>query len=114
MSLDSERQQSHSLSPIHPRKCCLRGFVPAKKITEAYRDARPEQRVACEGTLIVYLALRALIAYLSLKDDGHDDSVNGDGFAEDDTELGPDYLTKFLERIRGALTAAPRMLAPAM
>ena len=64
--------------------------------------------------MIVDLALRTLISDFSLEDDCHDDSVNGDGLAEDDAEWMPNYLTKFLERIRGALTAAPRMLAPAM
>jgi hypothetical protein len=36
------------------------------------------------------------------------------GFTKDNAELNMIYLTKFFDLIRGALTAAPRMLAPVM
>jgi hypothetical protein len=49
-----------------------------------------------------------------LQNDGHDDTVDGDGFTKDNAELNMIYLTKFFDLIRGALTAAPRMLAPVM
>ena len=50
----------------------------------------------------------------SLENDCHDHSVDSHGFTEDDANLLYEYLTKFLDLILGALTAAPKMLAPAI
>jgi len=47
-----------------------------------------------------------------LKDDCHDDPIDSNSFTKNDTELLFKYLTKFLDLILGALTAAPRILEP--
>ncbi len=49
-----------------------------------------------------------------MQNNRHDDSVDSNGFTKDDAKLKEQYLTKFFDRIRGALTAAPRMVAPVM
>ena len=64
--------------------------------------------------MVVFAEAGRVLVDLALQDDGHDDTVDGDGLAEDDAGLCGEYLTRFLERMRGALTAAPKMLAPEM
>ena len=50
----------------------------------------------------------------SLQYDRHDDTVDSNSLAKNNTELMLMNLTKFFDRILGALTAAPKMLAPAI
>lgn len=90
------------------------GGVPAEEVGEADGDSGPEERVAREGALGVVVETGRVLVDLALQDDRHDHSVDGHCLAEDDAGLGQQYLTRFLERMRGALTAAPRMLAPEM
>lgn len=59
--------------------------VPAEEVAEANRDAGPEERVASEGALSPVGTEGALVSDFSLEDDGHDDTVDGDGLTEDYT-----------------------------
>ena len=86
--------------------------LPAEEIGEADGDACPEEGVPTEHDFVGVLAL--VLVDLALEDDGHDDTVDGDSLAENHTDLPNAYLTKFLDLILGAFTAAPRILAPAM
>ena len=69
-----------------PHTCWIIGAVPAEEVAEAYRDAGPEEGVACEGEVGVegLVGGKAGITDFPLQDDGHDDPVDGHGFTEDD------------------------------
>jgi len=60
------------------------------------------------------VVLASRVIDLSLQNDSHNDSINGHCFTENNAAFVYYYLTKFLERILGAFTAAPKILAPAM
>jgi hypothetical protein len=49
-----------------------------------------------------------------LENDGHNYTVYSNSLAKNNAWLCTLYLTKFFERIRGAFTAAPKILAPEM
>lgn len=90
-------------------------IVPAEEIAEANRDACPEERVTTEHDLVrVFSVSHCHLVDLSLQDNCHDDTIDGHCLTEDYAKLLLSYLTRFLERIRGAFTAEPRILAPAM
>lgn len=92
----------------------MRRAVPAEEVGEAHGDSGPEEGVAGEGALVVLAEAGGVLVDLALQDDRHNHSVDGHRLAEDYALLCAEYLTRFLERIRGALTAAPRILAPEM
>lgn len=76
---------AHPLPETPTQILRLRWQVPAEEVGEADGDAGPEQRVAREGALRVVGAALGFVD-LPLQDDGHDDSVDGHGLAEDNAE----------------------------
>ena len=60
--------------------------VPAEEVTEAYWDTGPKECISCKSTLSPICAKWALIAYFSLKNDCHDDTVDSHGFTENNAE----------------------------
>lgn len=142
-----------------------RRHAPARQVAHTTAYARPEQSVAGSNVEVFRVYERARLGevgllHLCLKDDGDDDSVDGDRLAEDDaaaahaTSGGPAgarrqggcghthrprqcvcacgacrepmaklwrrqreaaaHLIRFLERMRGARTAAPSRDEPVM
>lgn len=94
-------------------------LLPTKQVRNAHWNSCPKQWVSTKHHFIGILEVcfRSWCGqdcYFSLQDDRHDDSINSDGFTENNAVSIKKYLTKFFDRIRGALTAAPRMLAPVM
>ena len=116
MSQGFEHQQSHIQNLILQHTCWIFWWLPTEKITEANRYSCPEEWIPCKWKCsIVHITVRtARISHFTLKNDCHDDSVNSHCLTENNTECMYKYLTKFFDLILGALTAAPRMLAPAM
>lgn len=94
-------------------------FVPAEQVWNTHWHSCPKQRISAKHHIIWILEI-SFNSWswenidFSLQNDCHDDSVNSNGFTKDDAKLEGLYLTKFFDRIRGALTAAPRMVAPVM
>ena len=58
--------------------------VPTEEITEANWDTGPEERVTSESALTPIWTERALISNFSLKNDSHNDTIDGDGLTEND------------------------------
>ena len=87
--------------------------VPTEQITKSNWNSGPKQRVSGIAAGLPSL-LAGRIVDLSLEYDSHDHTIDSNCFTEDDTTFCKLYLTRFLERMRGALTAAPSILAPAM
>lgn len=85
----------------------------AEKVAESNWNSCPEERIACKVARL-QIALASCVIDLSLQNDGHNDSIDGDCLTENNAIFVYYYLTKFLERILGAFTAAPKILAPAM
>lgn len=61
----------------------MRIVVPAGQVGEPDSDARPEQCVAAEHKLRVVIGCVFGAVHLSLQDDGHDNAIDGHGFAHD-------------------------------
>jgi len=94
-------------------------MVPAKQVWNTDWDACPEEWVPTEHDIVwvlevVFGAWGWKCCDFSLQNDGHDDSINSDSLTKDNASLKIAYLTKFFDLIRGALTAAPRIVAPVM
>ena len=85
-SQDFGHQRLRILSLILLHTCWIVRVVPAEEVAEAYRDAGPEEGVACEGEVRVegLIGGKAGISNFPLQDDGHNDPVDGHGFTEDD------------------------------
>ena len=85
-SQDFGHQRLRILNLILLHTCWIVGFIPAEEVAETYRDAGPEQGVSCECEVGVegLVGGEAGISDFTLQDDGHDDSVDGHGFTEDD------------------------------
>jgi hypothetical protein len=111
-NLDFEHRQWHIHFLRYQRKSWMILNLPTEKIRKSYRNSGPEQCIPWEGASCEVFASR--IIDFTLENDGHNHTVDSNSLAKDNAWLFILYLTKFFERIRGAFTAAPKMLAPEM
>ena len=106
---------AHPLPETPTQILSLWKILPTEQVGEAYRDSGPEKCVAAvHDDVWVEGLISFVLIDLALKDNCHNNTVDSHGLTEDDTGLLKKYLTRFLDLILGALTAAPRILAPAM
>jgi hypothetical protein len=59
---------------------------PAEQVGETHRYTCPKQCIPAESTGCIVCVKTFGLVNFSLKDDSHDDSVDGDCLAEDDAE----------------------------
>lgn len=107
------RQRLHSHCLILQRISSIKDEIPAKQIRKSYWHSCPKQSISWKRTSMIIVSASGFIN-LALQDNCHDDSINSYGFAKDNAVLVKINLTRFLERILGAFTAAPRILEPAI